>query len=67
MRGSTANLLKTALAELNEAYDRINTEINELDVVQDLIGDSMCRVKALLMEVEKNERLVSTPASKKGN
>lgn len=47
-----------ALAEMNEAYERLDEKKDELDITQDFIGDAMCRVKALILEAEKRERLV---------
>lgn len=46
------------LAEMNEAYERLDEKKDELDITQDFIGDAMCRVKALILEAEKRERLV---------
>jgi len=56
-----------ALAEMNEAYERLDEKIDELDMTQDFIGDAMCRIKALILEAEKHERLVGIVTGQERN
>ena len=55
-------------AELSEAYERLEVEISKLDVLHDLVGEALTRVKVMqLKEAERLERLVGADASEEGN
>ena len=58
MKKTTMEELTKARAELSEAYDRLYEEILRLDVVHDLVGDALARVKALQWKLGmRNEEL----------